>query len=124
MYFPRMLDKIRLHAEARLRADFHSNIGRGMDGWCCDFLRVAYTDLRTRTLSGGTDEEILNWCQEKGRRLDRTDLLVWNHFVSKFGWNDVATPLLKKLKNDSGFGDRDEIVTMFEYFEVDEGRKS
>lgn len=66
MYFPRMLDKIRLHARAELHEDYHKNLGavKAADGVCCNFLRVHYRDLRERVLQGGTDEEILEWCSE------------------------------------------------------------
>jgi len=42
MYFPRMLDKIRLHARGELSADYHPNLGatKAADGACCNFLRV------------------------------------------------------------------------------------
>ena len=123
-YFPRMLDKIRLHAQGLLRPDFHANLGMGADGWCVSYLRVRYSTLKTRVLEGGTDEEILQWCFENGRKLNETDILVWNHFVTKLGWNDMATPRLQALKTESGFGERGDIQTMAEYFEVDEGRKS
>jgi gluconokinase len=123
-YFPRMLDKIRLHAKGELRPDFHANLGRGADGWCTGFLRVNYADLKQRVLEGGTDEEILSWCFAKGRPLDNNDLMVWNSFVTKLGWNDLASPRLQKLKAESGLADRNEIVTMFDYFEADEGRKA
>lgn len=123
VYFARMLDKIRLHAQGELRGDFHANLGRGADNWCCDFLQVSYDDLKTRVLQGGTDEEILSWCFEKGRALSRTDLFVWNGFATKMGWNDLASGLLAKHKAESGLAGRDDLVTMFEYFEVDEGRK-
>jgi hypothetical protein len=87
------------------------------------FLRVAYSDLKNRVLEGGTDEEILTWCFEKGRRLDETDLMIWNEFNRKLGWNDRATPHLQKLKTRSVLANRDDIVTMVDYFDVDEGRK-
>ena len=123
-YFPRMIDKIRLHAEDRLRPDFHPNLGIGADGWCVGFLRIRYSELKIRVLEGGTDEEILEWCFTKGRRLNDTDLLIWNHFVEKLGWHDMATPRLQKLKTVDGLDGRDDIQTMAEYFEVDEGRKA
>ena len=41
---------------------------------------------------GGTNEEILEWCFEKGRRLNQGDLVVWDAFASKLGWRDFATP--------------------------------
>ena len=121
-YFARMLDKIRLFARSELRSDFHANLGKMGDGWCTSFLRVDYADLRERVLAGGTDEEILAWCFENGRDLNETDIMVWNSFVMKLGWNDLAAPRLRKLKEDSGLGDREDIQTMAEYFEVDEGR--
>jgi len=75
-YIARMLNKIRLHARGELHEDYHKNLGgvRTADGACCNFLRVHYRDLRERVLQGGTDEEILEWCFEKGRRLNEGDL--------------------------------------------------
>jgi hypothetical protein len=55
--------------------------------------------------------------------LNDTDLMVWNSFVAKLGWNDLASLRLRKLKESSALGVRDDIQTMAEYFEVDEGRK-
>ena len=124
LYFPRMLDKIRLHAAGRLRADFHANLGIGGDGFCCGFLHIDYAKLRARVLEGGTDEDILRWCFETGRVLNDMDLLVWSHFVKKLGWNDMVTPGLERYKAASGLAQRKEIVTIAEYWEVDEGRKS
>ncbi|HYR57260.1 MAG TPA: DUF5069 domain-containing protein [Chthoniobacteraceae bacterium] len=122
-YFPRMLDKIRLHASGQLRPDFHANLGMGADGWCAGFLRVDYDALKKRVLDGGSDAEILDWCYNIGRKLNDVDLKIWNGFVTKIGWNDFATGRLETLKAESGFIGRDDIQTMVEYFDVDEGRK-
>ena len=85
-YFPRMLDKIRLHARGELGADYHENLGSAtaLDGVCCNFLRMKYDELRERVLQGGSDEEILEWCFEKGRRLNEGDLFVWNSRSNRF----------------------------------------
>ena len=123
-YFPRMLDKIRLHAKGELRPDFHENLGKGMDTRCCGFLRVDYDTVKNRVIEGGTDEEILEWCFASGRRLNDADLFVWNGFASKIGWNDFASNRLKQLKAESGLSHRDDIQTMGDFFEVDEGRKA
>ena len=50
IYFPRMLDKIRLHGRGELHEDYHENLGapRTLDGACCNFLRINYDDLRER----------------------------------------------------------------------------
>ena len=123
VYFARMLDKIRLHAAGTLHADYHDNFGRGGDSFCCRFLQVDHAELRERVLQGGTDEEILEWCYDRGRRPAKFDLTLWNEFARKLGWNDKATPGLGKQKADSGLAHRSDIVTVFDYFDVDEGRK-
>ena len=122
-YFPRMLSKIRLFAAGELRPDFHANLGTGGDGWCTTYLRVNYDQLKERTLRGGSDEEILEWCYQNGRRLNDVDVFVWNGFITKVGWNDVATPRLEKYKAESGLSHRTDLQTIPEYMEVDEGRK-
>lgn len=121
-YFPRMLGKIRLHAQGRLWDDLHANLGKGSDGACVEFLHVGYEDLKARVLQGGTDEEILEWCQQHGRQLNDTDRLVWNYYTTKLGWNDHISAILVKRKADGGLGDRDDIQTIAHYIDVDEGR--
>ena len=55
MYFPRLIDKIRLHARGELGPDYHENLGaaRSGDGMCCNFLRVDHAALSKRVLAGG-----------------------------------------------------------------------
>ena len=122
-FFPRMLDKIRLHARGELHPDYHPNLGLRADGWCLDFLRIHYADLKARVLAGGTDGEILQWCFERGRALNEGDINVWNGYMLKVGWRDTATPPLQKAKANNGLGHRDDILTMPDFFDVDEGRK-
>jgi Domain of unknown function (DUF5069) len=83
-----------------------------------------YSDLRDRVLAGGSDEEILEWCYENGRRLNEGDLRVWNGFISKLGWNDFATPILDKQKQENDITDRIDIVTIPDLIDLDEGRRS
>ncbi len=123
VWFARMLDKVRLFARGELRPDFHANLGKGMDGVCCSFLRVDYAALRDRVLAGGSDEEIFEWCQATGRRLNKEDIWVWNQCATRVGWRDLASERLAKLKAEGGIAHRDDLVTMMDYFEVDEGRR-
>lgn len=126
MYFPRMLDKIRLHARGELASEYHANLGgpRTADGACTNFLRVSYPELCKRVAEGGSDEEILEWCFEKGRRLNGGDLTVWNGFISKLGWKDFATPRLEQGKQESGAADRADIQTVGDLIDFDEKRLS
>jgi Domain of unknown function (DUF5069) len=124
-YFARMLDKIRLFGRSELHSDYHANLGhpKAGDGVMCNFLRVDYEQLRNRVLEGGSDEDILEWCYQNGRRLNEGDLFVWNNFSAKLGWNDFATPTLERRKRELGISDRADIRTMGELFDYEEGRK-
>ncbi|MFM8791949.1 MAG: DUF5069 domain-containing protein, partial [Solirubrobacterales bacterium] len=63
VYFGRMVDKLRLEKAGKLPQDYHENLGKGFDAVCCDFLGVAYGKLRERVQQGGSDQELLGWCQ-------------------------------------------------------------
>ena len=118
VFFGRMLDKIRLHAQGKLPADY--NLGTGMDGRTARFLGVEYAGLVERTLQGGTDEEILEWCFRHGCRPGEEDILVWNAFLSKRGWRDEASEALAEDKRKRGFAHRDDIQTFFDFHKADE----
>lgn len=123
VYFARMLDKIRLHAEGALPETYHGNLGEGLDDRCCRFLGVAYEALKRRTLEGGTDAAVLDWARAEGARRDAEDLEVWNAFMTKRGWRDAATERLETVKRANGMAARADLVTFFDFLEADEGRK-
>ncbi|HEV3244537.1 MAG TPA: DUF5069 domain-containing protein [Chthoniobacterales bacterium] len=124
MYFPRMLDKIRLHGCGDLPEEYHKNFGtpRTADSACCNFLRVHHRDLCERVKQGGTNEEILEWCFEKGRKPNEGDLFLWNGFASKIGFRDFATQTLVEQKQKLGVADRDDIQTIPDLMDFEEGR--
>jgi hypothetical protein len=121
VYFGRMLDKIRLHQAGTLPAEYQDNLGEGFDGFCCRLLRLEYAAL-TERVAGGSDEEILEWAFQAGRKPDNQEILVWNEFMRKRGWNDEASERLTMRKGESGFAERTDIVTFFDYIDLDEGR--
>lgn len=123
VYFGRMLDKIRLQARGALPlAEYGANLGKGFDGRCCHFLRVSYDDLKARVLAGGaSDEQLLAWCHEHGTPRSDEDCEIWNGFMMKRGWRDVASPLLAQRIRESSLESKP-IMTMFDYLDFDEGR--
>ena len=122
VYFGRMADKIRLLASGELHTDLHANLGTGFDLRCTNFLGVIYEPLRANIEKGMSDKEALEWCFENGRKPSDEQIEVWNEFMRKRGWNDEATEILVRRKKESGFESRDEIQTMFQYIDADEGR--
>jgi Domain of unknown function (DUF5069) len=118
VFFGRMLDKIRLHAQGKLPADY--NLGCGFDGRCVRLLNVDYDALIKRTQQGGTDEEILEWCFHTGRRPGEEEIFIWNTFLTKRGWRDEVSEELQMEKVKRGFGNRDDIQTFFDFHKADE----
>lgn len=122
VYFGRMVEKIQLLAAGDLPPDLHANLGKGFDERCVDFLGVKYDALRDKVVEGLNPQQALEWCFANGTRPTDEQIEVWNGFMSKRGWNDEVTELLARRKKESGFESRDEIQTMFQYIDADEGR--
>ena len=122
VFFGRMLDKIRLHAEGRLPSDYNVSTSdwSSFDARCTRFLAVDYQDLTEHVLQGGTDEEILEWCFQLGRRPGAEEIEIWNDFLAKRGWRDGGSEALSKAKGEGGFAGRDDIQTWFEFHKADE----
>ena len=127
VYFPRMLSKIRLHAKGELPQEYVDFLGDQplvFDWRCVTFLGVGYGKLAERTLQGGTDEEILEWAFENGRKPTDQEIEIWNDFMTKRGWKDAASDRLKFRCEEAGFGADSGIDTMFDFIEADEGRRA
>ena len=122
VYLARMLDKIRLLAAGDLPEDYRANLGGGFDESCCLFLGIDYAALAEQTNAGASDDDVLAWALQHGRKPDERDVLIWNEFMRKRGWNDEASPRLASRKQESGFPGRDDIQTLFDYIDLDEGR--
>ena len=125
IYFARMLDKIRLKAAGKLPADYFVGVDDDptmFDARCTIFLGVDYNELVDRTLKGGSDEEILQWCFKCGRKPSEEEIKIWNAFLLKRGWRDEASADLKAAKKREGLEDRDDIQTWVDLHDVEEGR--
>lgn len=124
IYFARMLDKIRLNAEGRLAPGYLLGTPEPtvFDARCTRFLGVNYDDLVKRTLQGGSDEEILEWCFTRGRKPSEEEIEIWNAFITKRGWRDAGSAELQAAKERLGWGDRDDIQTWVDLHDAEEGR--
>ena len=122
-HFGRMIDKICAHAKGELPDDHVPQLGKGFDGRTVRFLGVKYEDVVERAKQGGSAEEILQWAFQKGRKPSEEEIEVWNEYMRKVGWNDGATETLERRKKESSLTNRDDIQTMFQYIDADEGRQ-
>ena len=125
IYFARMLDKIRMKAAGELPSGYFAGVAdpTHFDARCTRFLGVNYDELVKRTLQGGSDEEILEWCFERGRGPSEEDIEIWNAFILKRGWRDAGSEELAASKEEAGFGDRDDVQTWIDLHDAEEGRR-
>ncbi len=123
VHFGRMLDKIRLHAAGKLPADYQPNLGSGFDGRCIAFLHVAYADVVAQVKAGASDEAVLEWCYQHGRKPTEDEIEIWNGFMSKRGWrDDGAAHLAQRIAAEPALAGRTDILTSFDFLDADEGR--
>ncbi len=124
IYFARMLDKVRLRAEGKLGEDYFT----GVEDWtlfdarCTRFIGVDYEELAIRTLQGGSDEEILEWCFKRGKRPSDEEIEIWNAFIAKRGWRDGGSEELAAAKKRAGWSERHDIQTWVDLHDAEEGR--
>ena len=125
VYFGRMLDKIRLHAAGRLPVEYQANLGDSrpnlFDARCCRFLGVHYAGVAARTLEGGTDEQILAWCEARSTPRTDDECTAWNLFIMKIGWRDGRSAVLQERVREYGLAGKP-IETFFDLIDYDEGR--
>lgn len=125
VYFARMLDKIRLKAANELPEDYFVGVKGDrtfFDARCTRFLGIDYDELVARTLKGGSDSEILEWCFEHGRRPSEEEIEIWNAFIAKRGWRDAGSADLAAAKERAGWKARDDIQTWLDLHDAEEGR--
>ena len=123
VYFPRMVDKIRLRAAGKLPEVYLEYLGDGFDGRCLRFLRVEYAALQERVLKGETDEDLLEWCYAQRRRPSAEEVEIWSGFMLKRGWRDETFERVAFRLQEAGLEKHvAKVATMFDFIDLDEGR--
>lgn len=123
VFFPRMLDKIRMQAAGTLPEGY--NVGFSLlntfDARFCRFWEVDFEEIKAKTLEGASNEEVFRYAFRNRKMPNDDQILVWNGFLLKRGWRDSAG--LQADKEAGGFGDRDDILTYVTLHDIEEGRE-
>lgn len=122
IYFPRMCDKIRLHHQGELPAEYHANLGSGMDLWTCQFLGVDYEGLAEQVRAGASDEMALAWARRHGVKRSELEHTWWTAYMRTRGVRDELSERLAERIKEAGFEDRKDLITFMDYIDADEGR--
>src|SRR5258708_9939405 len=125
VYFGRMLDKIRLSGQNKLPPGY--NLGDQnplwFDGVCCRFLQIEYAQIVDQVGLGRTDEEILEWAYQAGKRPAENEIRFWNSFMTKCGWRDKSTASLNRWKNQLRLENRSDGQKFFCFYYSGESRE-
>lgn len=121
-YFPRLCEKVRLHAAGFLHPQYHANLGSGMDLWTCQFLGVDYTALADQIRAGLSDAPALEWCRKNGVARTDHETAWWKSYIRTRGFRDDLSERLAQRKAESGLQDRGDVLTFMDYIDADEGR--
>ncbi len=122
VYFARLCSKIRLCQSGHLDPEFEPNMGKAMDLWTCQFLKVDYDALRGVVHSGANDKDALEWCWQNGVKPSEHQLEWWNSYMRNRGFRDDFTDKLVFRKEEAGWENRNDIQSFFDYLDADDGR--
>jgi hypothetical protein len=125
VYFARMIDKIRIHAAGRLPEGYQEHLGKNFDGRCLKLLGVDYGALKKQVLDqpNATNEQLLDWCFQRGSHPDEEEIEIWSGFMQKRGWRDEAYDRVVFRLKEAHLEHRvSEAATMFDFIDLDEGR--
>ena len=121
IYFPRMLDKIRLHLDDKLHADYQDNLGKALDLAACQLLAVDYLDLAEKVLEGATDSEVLEWAYETGKKPEVHEKAWWCSYVRNLGFRDHLAERLATRIAEAGLQDREHLFSFIDFMDAEEG---
>jgi hypothetical protein len=91
-----------------------------MDLWTCQFLGVPYDGLATVVREGAGNEEALAWAREHGASRPDCERDWWIAYMHTIGFRVHLVDRLRQRITESGFEDRDDIRTMFDYIDADD----
>ena len=117
-----MVDKIRKFAAGELHEDYHKNLGKALDLWTCQLLKIEYSELVDFVQGGATDEEALAWSFEKGEKPEATVKEWWCSYARNRGFRDDLSEKLELRKAEAGMADRHDICSFFDFMDAEEGR--
>jgi hypothetical protein len=127
VYFPRLIEKIRLHQQGRLPPDFQENFGDKkpwvLDDICCRFMRVSHAQLQALVTSQRTNEEILEQCWLLAGRRSEHEIDIWSGWITRVGWRDAQSPRIASWKREIAREKDESLQTLFDLLDAEEGRR-
>ncbi|MEO1856841.1 MAG: DUF5069 domain-containing protein [Rubritalea sp.] len=122
-YFLRMCHKVRLHVAGELHQDYHKNLGKALDLYTCQLLKIEYADLVEFISQKNVDDQaVLDWAYSTGEKPESPQKDWWCSFARNLGFRDHLSERLADRKQTAGLAHRDDIRTFFDFMDAEEGR--
>lgn len=122
-YFLRMCHKVRLHAAGELPEDYYNNLGKALDDYTCQLLKVEYASLVEAMITQGLDDQgALEWAYANGVKPESPQKEWWCSFARNLGFRDGLSERLADRKKAAGLAHRDDIHSFFDFIDAEEGR--
>ncbi|MBI3352014.1 MAG: DUF5069 domain-containing protein [Nitrospirae bacterium] len=127
LFLPRLIDKIRLHAEGKLPPEYLGNLlkpGLTFDGRLLSFLEVNGEALREAILSAKTDNEVLVWVEKNGKSRTAGEKKRWIEEIEAFRPDPSHVERRKQTYPDLAVKIDLANINSFDMVDMDEGRLS
>lgn len=125
IFLPRLIDKVRLHAQGRLPAEYIGNLlkpGLTTDGRFLEFTGLDGEELRNAILATDTDADVLSWVLQRARASSDTDKRQWAEKVDAYRPDANIAQLRKKFYPDLAKKVDVTLLSVFDLIDMDEGR--
>jgi hypothetical protein len=126
-HLARFIDKIRLRNAGKIQD--YNYITVGFDKYLIEFLGIDAKAFEQRVLTGGTDEELLEWVRAHGRKVSDQEIAQWSMNLLSSGPKDDPARLrfqgrLQDIATKRGVPvtSLPPVSTWSDVIELDEGR--
>jgi len=125
LILPRLIDKVRLHAQGRLPPEYVGNLlkpGSTLDGRFLTFTGLQAEALRAAILSAPTDEAVLAWVEGHGSSPSAEEKRRWAEEIDTYRptpeWAERRKQLYRELAEKIDVT----AISVLDLIDLDEGR--
>jgi len=122
---PRLIDKIRLHAQGKLPPKYIGNLlkpGTTLDGRFLTFTGLDAEGLRRAILASKTDKEILAWVERHAKSHPEPEKRQWVAEIETYRPNAEWAKWRREVYKDLATRVNPATLNLFDLIDMDEGR--
>ncbi len=122
---PRLIDKIRLHAEGKLPREYVKNLlrpGATLDHRFLSFTGLDGEALRRAVLSSDTDEAVLAWVEQHARPHTDEEKRQWAEEIDQYRPDSALVKYRKEIYRELALKVDVANISVLDLIDMDEGR--